>query len=87
MRAPACTWRATRAEPPDLTEAETLTALERLGSLWDELYPAEQARIVGLLVQCVQISLTGADIQLRVEGLTSLAHDLAGIGADARRVA
>jgi hypothetical protein len=81
------TWRAARSEAPDLTEAETWEALARLEPLWDELFPAEQARIVRLLVERVQISLTGADIQLRVEGLTSLAHDLAGIGADARRAA
>jgi DNA invertase Pin-like site-specific DNA recombinase len=81
------TWRAARAEAPDLTEEEVREALARLDPLWDELFPAEQARIVRLLVERVQVSPTGADIQLRVEGLTSLAHDLAGIGADARRAA
>jgi DNA invertase Pin-like site-specific DNA recombinase len=80
------TWRAARADAPDLTEEEVREALARLEPLWDELFPAEQARIVRLLVERVQISPTGADIQLRVEGLTSLAHDLAGIG-DARRAA
>jgi DNA invertase Pin-like site-specific DNA recombinase len=81
------TWRAARTDAPDLTEEEVREALARLEPLWDELFPAEQARIVRLLVERVQISPTGADIQLRVEGLTSLAHDLAGIGADARRAA
>jgi hypothetical protein len=81
------TWRAARTEAPDLTEEEVREALARLEPLWDELFLAEQARIVRLLVERVHISPTGADIQLRVEGLTSLAHDLAGIGADARRAA
>jgi hypothetical protein len=35
----------------DISEAEVSEALERLDSLWDELFPAEQARIVQLLVE------------------------------------
>ncbi|WP_207792060.1 recombinase family protein [Siccirubricoccus phaeus] len=81
------TWRAARAEAPDLTEAETLATLERLDPLWDELFPAEQARIVRLLVERVEVSPTGADIRLRLEGLASLVRDLGGIGADTRRAA
>ena len=45
------TWRAARAEGPDLTEAEVREALGRLDSVWDELFPAEQERIVRLLVE------------------------------------
>jgi hypothetical protein len=81
------TWQAARAEAPDLTEAEVRDALERLDPLWDELFPAEQARIVQLLVERVEISPNGADIRLRVAGLSSLLHDLGGIGADSRRAA
>ncbi|GGG46487.1 recombinase family protein [Elioraea sp. Yellowstone] len=81
------TWRAARAEAPDLTEAETLAALERLDPLWDELFPAEQTRIVRLLVERVEISPAGADIRLRLEGLASLARDLGGIGTETRRAA
>ena len=39
-------------------------ALERLDPLWDELFPAEHARIVRLLVERVDVSPTGADIRL-----------------------
>ena len=42
----------------------------------DELFPAEQARIVRLLVERVEISPTGADIKLRLDGLASLMRDL-----------
>jgi hypothetical protein len=59
-------------EAPDLTEAETREALERLDPLWDELFPAEQARIVRLLVERVEVGPAGADIRLRVAGLASL---------------
>ena len=50
--------------------------MHRLELLWDELFLAEQARIVRLLVERVTVSNTGADIRLRVEGLASLVRHL-----------
>ena len=44
--------------------------------LWDELFPAEQARIIRLLVERVEIGPAGADIRLRIDGLASLVRDL-----------
>ena len=70
------TWLAARAEAPDLTEAEVRDALGNLDPLWEELFPAEQARIVRLLVERVEVGPAGADIRLRVEGLASLVRDL-----------
>jgi DNA invertase Pin-like site-specific DNA recombinase len=70
------TWRAAQAEAPDLTAAETRVALEQLDPLWDELFPAEQARIVRSLVERVDISPAGADIRLRLDGLAGLVRDL-----------
>jgi hypothetical protein len=81
------TWRAAQTEAPDLTEAETLAVLERLDPLWDELFPAEQARIVRLRIERVAVSPAGADIRLRVAGLASLVRDLGGIGTETRRAA
>ena len=81
------TWLAARAEAPDLTEAETRDALERLDPLWDERFPAEQARIVRLLVQRVEVGPAGADIRIRVAGLASLMRDLGAGAPDATRVA
>jgi hypothetical protein len=43
------------------------------------LFPAEQARIVQLLVERVDVSETGADITLRVDGLASLIQDLKAV--------
>ena len=77
------TWLAARAEAPDLTEAETRDALERLDPLWDGLFPAEQARIVRLLVERVGIGPAGADIRLRVAGLAGLMRDLGVARRDA----
>jgi hypothetical protein len=70
-----------------LSEADVRAALERLDPLWDELFPAEQARIVQLLVERVDIGPDGADIRLRTEGLTNLVADLRAIKPESRRVA
>ena len=71
------TWRAAREKDGNITEAEVREALLELEPLWDELFPAEQARIVSLLVERVDIAEDGARIRLRIEGLTSLMRDLA----------
>jgi hypothetical protein len=76
------TWLAARRELPDLTEDDTREALERLDPLWDQLFPAEQARIIQLLVERVELGPTGADIRLRIAGLTSLVGDLDDGGED-----
>jgi site-specific DNA recombinase len=75
LRAPEIvvgTWRAARQTIQNISEAEVREALERLDPLWDELFPAEQARIVQLLVERVDVSPDGADIRLRTEGLKNL---------------
>jgi DNA invertase Pin-like site-specific DNA recombinase len=77
------TWMAAHAELPELTEDDTREALERLDPLWNELFPAEQARIIRLLVERVEIGPAGADIRLRIAGLTSLARDLGATRDDA----
>jgi DNA invertase Pin-like site-specific DNA recombinase len=73
------TWLAARKETPDVTEREVRDALHRLDPLWDELFPAEQARIVRALVERVVVGPAGADIRLRVEGLAGLVRDLTAI--------
>jgi hypothetical protein len=77
------TWMAARCELAELTEDDTREALERLGPLWDELFPAEQTRIIRLLVERVEIGPAGADIRLRIAGLTSLVRDLGATPDDA----
>jgi hypothetical protein len=77
------TWLAARREAPDLTEREVRDALHRLEPLWEELFPAEQARIVRALVERVVVEPAGADIRLRVEGLAGLVRDLGAIAPSA----
>jgi len=74
------TWLAARTDAPDVTEGETREALERLDPLWDELFPAEQARIVRLLVDRVDVGARRMDVRLRTEGLAGLTRELGAIG-------
>jgi site-specific DNA recombinase len=70
------TWRAAKNDLPDLGEADVRQALQQLDPLWDELFPAEQARIVALLVERVDIGTDGLIVRLRVDGLSSLAKEM-----------
>ena len=70
------TWQAARAASPDVTENDVRAALAQLEPLWDELFPVEQARIVHLMVDRVEIGASGATVRLRLEGLASLVRDL-----------
>jgi site-specific DNA recombinase len=81
------TWRTARQSIPSISEADVREALERLDPLWDELFPAEQARIVQLLVERIEINPDGLDIRLRVEGLAHLARDLGQLGIRSPRAA
>jgi site-specific DNA recombinase len=78
LRAPEIiirTWRTARRKIDNVTEAEVRAALEQLDPLWNELFPAEQARIVQLLIERVDIQEEGIEIRFRVDGLASLVED------------
>ena len=70
------TWRAARDRDDALTEAEVRDALQDLDPLWEELFPAEQARLVQLLVRRVEVHPEGLKLHLRVDGLRSLVADM-----------
>jgi len=70
------TWRALRKQSTDISEAEVRGALVGFDELWDELFPAEQARIVELLVERIDMHAERMDITLKIQGLTSLSSEL-----------
>ena len=80
-------WRAARASAPDMSEDEARLALERLDPLWEELFPAEQARLIHVLVDRVDVGADGADVRLKLDGLASLVRDLGAPAEPARAVA
>jgi hypothetical protein len=71
----ARTWTAARSElqMPEREVVQTVTDFE---PLWDELFPAEQARIVRLLVERVDLAPEGMSVRLRAEGLQTLVAEL-----------
>jgi hypothetical protein len=70
------TWRAARKHAPDVTENDVRDALTEFEKLWNELFPAEQTRIIELLVERVDFKPDAVDLTLRVEGLRSLCDEL-----------
>lgn len=85
LRAPEMivrTWWAGRRTIAGLKEAEVREALQRLDPIWNELFPAEQARVIQLLVERVDVGLEGVDIRLRTEGLSNLTAELDAVSPD-----
>jgi hypothetical protein len=72
----AGTWKAARVQDGDVTEADARAALQQLDPLWDELFPAEQARIVGLLVERIELGLDSLNVRIRVDGLIAVAQEM-----------
>ena len=72
----AGTWKEARVHDSSITEADARAALQMLDPLWDELFPAEQARIVALLVERVDISTDALDVRLRTDGLAAVAREM-----------
>jgi hypothetical protein len=68
-------WAAAKpaSEVPEREVVETITAF---APLWDELFPAEQARVLRLLVERVDLTPDGIEVRLRAEGLQTLVAEL-----------
>jgi DNA invertase Pin-like site-specific DNA recombinase len=79
IRAPEITARtiaALRREGAAVEEAAVVAALAGFERLWGALYPAEQARIVQLLVERITVSTNGIAVDLRKEGLGLVLRDM-----------
>jgi len=72
----AGTWKAARTQDGEITEDDARDALTRLDPLWDELFPAEQARIIALAVERVEIGTDAIQVRMRIDGLAELAQEL-----------
>ena len=51
-----------------LDEARTVVAMQQIGQVWAQLFPAEQQRIARLLIERVQLQPQGLDIVWRSDG-------------------
>ena len=57
-------------------ERTIVDALRNFNELWEKLFPAEQSRIVRLLVDRVTVSTAGLAVDLRNNGIAMLAREL-----------
>jgi site-specific DNA recombinase len=73
----ARTWATAKRESQDeITEREVTVLLAEFATVWSELFPAEQARIVQLLVERVDVREDALEVRIRAEGLASLIGEL-----------
>jgi DNA invertase Pin-like site-specific DNA recombinase len=72
---------------PDLDEAKVTVAMTQLDAIWDQLFPAEQARIVRLLVEKVIVSPTDLEVRLRANGIEQVVLELQQATAGAQEAA
>ena len=72
---------------PTLDEAKVTVAMTRLDAIWDQLFPAEQTRIVRLLVEKVIVSPTDLEVRLRANGIERVVLDLRQEPAERRQEA
>ena len=61
-----------------MTVSDVRGSLLAFDPLWNELFPAQQSRIIELLVERVDVRTDRVDIKLRIAGVTSLIGELAG---------
>jgi DNA invertase Pin-like site-specific DNA recombinase len=59
-----------------MDERAIIAALRRFNDLWEALFPAEQARIVRLLVDRVTVGPNGMAVEFRNNGIATLIRDL-----------
>lgn len=76
VRAPEIVARTIRTA--DLHPNTVKEALADFDRIWDELFPAEQARLVQLLVERVDLSDDGIRVRLRSGSLRDVIHELQG---------
>ena len=68
-------WTAAKPES-DVPEREVVETITAFAPLWEELFPAEQARVLRLLVERVDLAPDGIKVRLRAEGLQTLVAEL-----------
>ena len=79
LRAPevvVATWKAARVETEEVNEAEVREALTNLDPLWAQLFPAEQARFIQLLIERVEVGTGGLKLRFRDKGLAQMVAEV-----------
>jgi len=59
-----------------IDEANVTVAMTKLDAIWEQLFPAEQTRIVRLLVEKVVVSPSDMEVRLRSNGIEQMLREL-----------
>jgi DNA invertase Pin-like site-specific DNA recombinase len=59
-----------------VSEADAIAALHEFNALWSQLFPAEQARIIQLLVRRVTVTAAGLEVDIRREGIAGVIREI-----------
>ena len=69
-------WEATKAKCPAITEPEVVLPLRQMATVWAQLFPAEQQRIIQLLIERVILGDQGIEIVWNEAGWPCLLGEL-----------
>ena len=61
---------------PDTNEAHVWIAMAQIDKIWEQLFPAEQHRIVRLLIEKVIVTPHNLEVRFRPNGLDMLAREV-----------
>ena len=67
---------ALKKEQVAVSEADAIAALHEFKALWSQLFPAEQARIIQLLVRRVTVTAAGLEVDIRREGIAGVIREM-----------
>ena len=63
-------------EGHEIADADAISALEQFHDLWGQLFTADQARIVQLLVRRITVTAQGLVIDMRTDGISGVMRDM-----------
>jgi hypothetical protein len=67
--------RGIGTQRPKVEEANAVSSLQSIDAVWDELFPAEQAKILHTLVERITVRKDGITIKWQDKGLNKLLRD------------
>ncbi|MDD9921603.1 MAG: recombinase family protein [Boseongicola sp.] len=67
---------ALKKERDAVSEADAIAALHEFRALWARLFPAEQSRIIQLLVRRVTVTAAGLEVDIRREGIAGVIREM-----------
>ncbi len=70
------TWNTAKKEDSTISENDVRKGLQSIETLWDCLYHNEQARLLQLFIQRIDVSVEGVSITIRTNGIDDLIHSI-----------